>query len=277
MAGTTRSEIKNEAGALFRDGQLRPAIEACSARLRQTPGDHPARLLMAELLLLTGQLERADAILDTLTRLDPASAVSVAEFRQLLRAELARRQLDRDGRVPEFLSEPTPAMRAMLAARVALRAGDPAEAARRAAEAERLRPRVSGQLDDATFSDWRDADDLLAGVFELLTTTGKYFWVPTERVETIAFAAPRRPRDLAWRRAEVAVRGGPDGTVYLPAIYASEDPDLADTFRLGRMTEWRELGGSQDEGLVCGVGLRTFLAGEEARDMMGMTDLRFAP
>ena len=275
MPESNRSEIWDEAGALFRDGKLQPAIDACSVRLRQTPADLAARLLMAELLLLMGQLERADTVLDAVTRLEPSAAVTVAEFRQLLRAEIARRQLDRDGRVPEFLGEPTPAMRALLAARVALRAGDHAEAARRAAEAEQLRPRVSGQLENATFNDWRDADDLLAGVFELLTTTGKFFWVPTERVETIEFAAPRRPRDLAWRRADVSVRGGPDGTVYLPAIYQSDDPDLADTFRLGRATEWRELDGS-GEGLVRGVGLRTFLAGEEARDIMGLTTVRFA-
>jgi len=275
MPEKNRSEIRDEAGALFRDGKLQPAINACSVRLRQAPADLAARLLMAELLLLMGQLERADTVLDAVTRLEPSAAITVAEFRQLLRAEIARLQLDRDGRVPEFLGEPTPAMRAMLAARVALRAGDHAEAARRAAEAEQLRPRVSGQLENATFHDWRDADDLLAGVFELLTTTGKYFWVPTERVETIEFAAPRRPRDLAWRRADVSVRGGPDGTVYLPAIYQSDDPDLADTFRLGRATEWREQDGGGD-GLVRGVGLRTFLAGEEARDIMGLTTVRFA-
>lgn len=276
MPETNRSEIREEAGALLRNGKLRPAIDVCSARLRQTPGDLAARLLLAELLLLMGNLDRADTTLNVVSRLDPTAAVTVAEFRQLLRADVSRRQLDRDARVPEFLGEPTPAMRALLAARVALRAGDHREAALRAVEAEQQRPRVSGQLENAAFDDWRDADDLLAGVFEILTTTGKYFWIPTERVETIEFAAPRRPRDLAWRRANVSVREGPDGTVYLPAIYASDDPALADALRLGRATEWRAQDGRDEEDLVRGVGLRTFLAGEEARDIMGLTTVRFA-
>ena len=270
------SHHEDEAGALLRDGKIRSAIDACSARLRSKPDDLSARLLLAELLLLAGGLDRADAILDPATRMEPAVAVAVAEFRQLLRAEIARQQLDRGGRVPEFLGEPTPALRALLGARVALRAGNHAEAARYAAEAERQRPRVPGRAGDTEFDDWRDVDDLCAGAFEILTTTGKYFWVPTERVTSVEFVAPRRPRDLVWRRANVSVLEGPDGTVYLPAVYASEDPDLADSFRLGRVTEWREQVGGEDTNLVRGVGLRTFLAGDEAYDIMGLTTLSFA-
>jgi type VI secretion system protein ImpE len=275
MSETQSSHHLDEAGALLRDGKIKPALDACSARLRSTPDDLSTRLLLAELLLLAGSLDRADAILDPATRMEPAVAVTVAEFRQLLRAEIARQELDRSGRVPEFLDAPTPALRALLAARVALRAGNHAEAARYATEAERQRPRVPGRAGNTEFDDWRDADDLCAGAFEILTTTGKYFWVPTERVTSVEFVPPRRPRDLVWRRANVSVSEGPDGVVYLPAVYASDDPGLADQFRLGRVTEWREPVGGEDTGLVRGVGLRTFLAGEEAYDIMGLTTVSF--
>jgi len=276
MLEAQSSDNQDVVGALFRDGKLSPAIDVCSTRLRAMPNDLGARLLLAELLLLVGNLDRADTILDAAIRIEPQVAVTVAEFRQLLRAEIARRQLDSTGRIPEFLGEPTPALRALLAARVALRAGDHVEAARCSAEAEQLRPRVTGKLGDAPFDDWRDVDDLCSGVFEILTTTGKYYWIPTERVASIEFVVPRRPRDLAWRPANVSVLEGPDGTVYLPALYASDDPDLADTFRLGRATAWREQDGSEGESLVRGVGLRTFLAGDEAYDIMGLTTLSFA-
>jgi type VI secretion system protein ImpE len=275
MLETESSDHQDEVGAMFRQGKIGLAIEACSAKLRSNPGDLGARLLLAELLLLAGNLERADTILDAATRMEPTVAVTVAEFRQLLRADIARRQLDSTGRMPEFLGEPTPTLRALLAARVALRAGDSTEAARCAGEAERQRPRVPGRLGDSEFDDWRDVDDLCTGVFEILTTTGKYYWIPTERVESVEFVTPQRPRDLAWRRANVSVFEGPDGTVYLPAIYTSEDPDLADTMRLGRATEWRELNSGVGDSLVRGVGLRTFLAGDEAHDIMGLTTLSF--
>ena len=88
------------------------------------------------------------------------------------------------------------------------------------------------------FYDFRDVDDLYAGFFEILTTTGKYFWIPTERVASLEFHPPRRPRDLAWRRATISVTDGPDGEVYLPAIYDCAEPDLADDLRLGQATDW---------------------------------------
>jgi type VI secretion system protein ImpE len=269
-------ETQTTAGALFRARRLDAAIAAANAEVRRRPSDLGARVLLAELLLFDGNLDRADVILDAAAQADPTAAVVVAEFRQLLRAEVARRQLQREGRVPEFLGEPTAALRAALAAQVALRAGEAAQAARHAAEAEAARPRVAGTLDlgdgAIAFDDFRDADDLYAGFFEVLTTTGRYFWIPTERVASLAFHAPRRPRDLAWRRATIAVEDGPDGEVYLPAIYDSRRSDLADDCRLGHSTDWIE----EADAPVRGVGQRVFLAGEEARGIMELRELRFA-
>ena len=166
-------------------------------------------MLLGELLAFAGNLERADVVLDAASAIDPSTALVVAEFRQLIRADMARRQLFRDGRVPEFLTDPTETQRLQLAALVALRAGDLAEAARQAQAAEAARPRTPGKHGDAAFDDMRDADDLLAGSFEVLTTTGKYFWIPTERVQSAGVPcaeAPARPAvaarlDVGRRRA----------------------------------------------------------------------------
>jgi type VI secretion system protein ImpE len=264
-------ETRETAADLFRAGRLDAAITAANADVRNNPADLGCRILLAELLLFASNIERADVILDASARIDPTAAVAVAEFRQLLRAESARRQHRSDGRVPDFIGEPTPALRSMLAALVALRAGDRDEAARCAAEAEVLRPHVPGHAGDAPFDDFRDADDLGAGFFEVLTTTGKYYWIPTERVISIDFHAPRRPRDLAWRRASVSVADGPDGDVYFPVVYQSDRSDVADELRLGRTTDWV----GPEDGLVLGLGQRVFLVGDEARNIMELTMLRF--
>jgi type VI secretion system protein ImpE len=265
------SETAESAGALFRAGRLDAAIAAANAGVRNSPADLGNRLLLAELLLFARNIERADVILDAAARIDPTAAVAAAEFRQLLRAETARRQHRGEGRVPEFIGEPTPALRAALAAIVALRAGDRDEAACRAAQAERLRPRVPGRAGAVPFDDFRDADDLGAGFFEVLTTTGRCFWIPTERVISIEFHPPRRPRDLCWRRGSVAVADGPDGDVYFPAIYDTDRPEIDDALRLGRNTDWV----GPPDGLVLGVGQRVFLVGDEARNIMDLTTLRF--
>jgi type VI secretion system protein ImpE len=260
------SETGATAGDLFRAGKLTDAVAAASGAVRKAPGELSPRVLLAELLLFAGNLERADVILDAASLIDPQAAVVVAEFRQLLRAETARRQLRRDGRLPGFLGAPTEALAATLEAYVALRAGDAAATATLAAKAEQLRPRVAGTADATAFDDFRDADDLTAGFFEVLTSTGKYFWIPTERIEQIQFHPPKRPRDLCWRRVSMSVRGGPDGDVYLPAIYGDDDPARADDYRLGRATDWVRTG----DGPVRGVGQRMFLAGE---DMISIMDL----
>ncbi len=270
-------ETQQTAGALFRAGNLDAAIEAANAEVRRKPGDLGGRVLLAELLMFAGNLERADTILDAASQADPSAAIVVAEFRQLLRADLARRQFARDG------ARPRVSRRADRA--VARRLGGAGGAARRrcrtkprarAAEAEALRPRVPGSLKreggEVAFDDFRDVDDLCAGFFEVLTTNGKYFWVPTERVASIQFHPPLRPRDLVWRRATISVNRGPDGEVYIPAIYDSADPDLPDNYRLGHGTDWTD----DQAGPVRGIGQRVFLAGDDAYPIMEIAELSFA-
>lgn len=260
----------NSAAELFRAGDLAGAIAAAQAVVRKAPSDLDTRVLLAELLLLSGNLERADVLLDAASTIDPTTAVVVAEFRQLIRADMARRQLFRDGRMPEFLADPTEVQRLQLQALVALRANDPAEAARCAAAAEEARPAIPGVHGGKAFDDMRDADDLLAGTFEVLTTTGKYFWIPAERVVTAEFHPPKRPRDLMWRRVSMTVADGPDGDVYMPAIYGGTDP-VNDAQKLGRETDWTD----PDAGPVRGIGQRVFLMGEDDVAVMDLGDLRF--
>jgi type VI secretion system protein ImpE len=259
---------------LFRQGALTKAVEAANAAVRGASTDPAARVLLAELLVFAGNLERADVILDACGDIDPGLAVVVAEFRQLVRGEMARRQLFRDGRVPEFLGEPTEAQRAALAGLVALRGGDAEGAGAQAEAAEAARGVVRGRAGDAAFDDLRDADDLLAPTMEAITTTGKYYWLPMSRVLSVEFHPPKRPRDLYWRRASVSVAGGPDGDVYVPAIYPVEgiEPGLVtDALRLGRATDWVTLG----DGPTRGIGAVTWLVGEEARTVLELGSLVF--
>lgn len=265
-----------EPGRLFREGNLAGALTAANAAVRRAPTDIGARVLLAELLAFSGNIERADVVLDACGDLDPTAAIVVAEFRQLLRGELARRQLFSDGRVPEFLGEPTAAQRSSLAAIVALRNGDVSEAARLAAEAEEARPHPKGTAGGTAFTDMRDADDLLASCFEVITTTGKYFWIPPERVLLLEFHAAKRPRDLFWRRATMQVADGPDGDVYLPAIYPPTTMETAtamtDALKLGRATDWHQAGSN---GPTLGLGAVTILVGEDTLTWLEMDKVAF--
>jgi type VI secretion system protein ImpE len=271
----TAAADPSEAGRLFREGNLADALTAANAAVRRAPTDIGARVLLAELLAFSGNIDRADVVLDACADLDPTAAIVVAEFRQLLRGELARRQLFSDGRVPEFLGEPTAAQRSSLSAIVALRNGDLPEAAKLAGQAEEARVHPAGTAGGTAFNDMRDADDLLASCFEVITTTGKYFWIPPERVLLLEFHKAKRPRDLFWRRATMQVADGPDGEVYLPALYPPTTGTAAamtDALRLGRATDWHQAG---DGGPTLGLGAVTILVGEEALTWLEMDKVDF--
>ena len=108
-------------------------------------------------------------------------------------------------------STPTPFLQLHLQAVIACREQRLADAAALVAQAEEQRVHVRGTCNDQAFEDLRDLDDLTAGFFEVLTSTGKYYWIPMEAVELIEFRPPERPRDLLWRRAHMIVADGPDG------------------------------------------------------------------
>jgi type VI secretion system protein ImpE len=255
---------------LYRAGKLGDAIAAMNEEVKKNPLDTARRGFLAELLCAAGNFERADKMLEALGVQEPLAVPTIALFRQCIRAEQARQQLWTDGRVPDLLGDATPVVRLLLEAVVATREGRAADALRLVAEAEEVRPKPKGTCDGKPFDDFRDLDDMTSAVFEVLTSTGKYFWIPVDRVESVEFRAPARPRDLLWRRAHMIVKDGPDGEVYVPAVYAGI-AEADESARLGRSTDWR--GG--DTSPVRGVGQRTLLVGEEARPILEITNLVF--
>jgi type VI secretion system protein ImpE len=261
-----------QAAELYEQGKLAEAIAAAAEEVRGRPGDAGRRAFLAELLLFTGDWERADRHLDALGELETKMLMTVNLLRHLVRAEQARQQLFTDGRVPEFLAAPPPWLRDHLQAVVCLRAGQPDEAARLLAGAAASRPRLAGTCDGRPFDDCRDTDDVTACLFEVLTSTGKYYWVPMASVESLDLHPPQRPRDLLWRRARMIVRGGPDGEVYLPALYPGAPAEADDDLRLGRKTEWR--GG--DGAPVRGAGQRVLEAGGADVAFLEIRQMAFA-
>jgi type VI secretion system protein ImpE len=256
---------------LFTAGDLSAAVAALSDQVKHNPTNQESRGLLAELLCLAGDLERADKQLEVLSNQDPGAALALAMFRQVIRAELARSEFYKEGRLPEFLGVPTPLLKKHLEASILLREGNGDQAAQLLAEAEEERQHRMGTCNDAAFDDFRDLDDLSACFLEVLTTTGKYFWIPIEDVGSIEFRPPERPRDLLWRRALLDIPDGPEGEVFIPAIYADPKGLGTDQTRLGRMTDWIPNDGAP----VLGVGQRTYLVGETALPIMELETVIF--
>jgi len=263
--------MSNEIKSLLDADQLDEAISVMNGMVRAKPNDIDCRANLVELLCYAGNLERADRLLDAISDLDPSAAVGVALFRQLVRAEQARIQFYNEGRLPEFVSKPDALCELELRAAVLMREGDGKEAAALIEERDSLRPPAPGTADGEAFDDFRDLDDISASHLEVLSSTGKYFWAPISSVIDLKFRPPERRRDLIWRRAGLSLSEGPDGEIFIPAIYSAKDSAVA--HRLGHITDY--LGG--DDTPVRGLGLRSFLVGEDSRTILELGSVKFAP
>jgi len=248
----------------YKAGKLADAITAALEQVRNSPNDSGKRLFLAELCCFSGDLERADKQLDVLFKPEAPDVVQLTLFRQLIRGELARREVFTQGRVPEFLTKPADALKLRLEALIRLRENKKAEAAELIARAEEQRPPVTGTCDGAAFDDFRDLDDLVAPVLEVITANGNYYWVPLEAIELLEFHKPERARDLYWRPAHLIVKDGPDGVVYVPALYFGTHTAADESIKLGRGTTW--LGGETEP--YRGQGLREFLVGDGSKSIL---------
>ncbi|MDH5545254.1 MAG: tetratricopeptide repeat protein [Gammaproteobacteria bacterium] len=253
-------------------GQLREAIHEATRMVRESPFDLDARSLLVECLILACEYERADKQLDTIVHQHPESMGGVSLLRQLIRAEMARKDFYEKGRVPEFVDQPQDNVQQMLRASIFLREGELPSASEVFNKLEETRQQRSGSCNGSSFEDFRDLDDRLGTVFEVLTTTGKYYWIPTNSIKKIEFRKAENLLDIKWRRAYVETTDDNlQGEVYIPGTYYSDIETTHDVAKLGRTTDW--VGG--ENGPACGIGQKMFLVGEEAKTIMELETLSF--
>jgi type VI secretion system protein ImpE len=257
---------------LYTNGNVTGAIDAALRQVKSAPMDAGARLLACDLLCIDGQFDRADRQLDVLADQDSQLAPWVAVYRQLIRAAVCRDDVFRAGRAPEFFEGPTEELLLHARAVMALRDGATQEAGGLLGEAEARRSPVSGTCDGAHFADLRDVDDVTASFLEVLTTTGKYYWIEWNRIEHIEFQPPQLLRDMLWRPAEISFRGGPEARIYVPVLYADSDRSEHADVRLGRKTDWIETA----SGPTRGIGQRMLLIGDEARALLEIGVIAFS-
>ena len=248
-----------DARALLEEGRLAEAIEAVTREVKARPSDETRRMFLFELLLFAGEWERALKQLDVVAGRDAQSELGAQVYRNNVGAMRARERLWSDGLAPHFLSEPPAEIDLHLAAIDELRAGRRAEARRRLSEAAERRKPVAGRVNGRAFSDWRDADDTLSPVLELIISD-KYAWLPFSQLARIEVEPPRRLRDLVWCPARVVTREGMIGQMFIPALYEGSCAHADEGVKLGRVTRWEA---EDDGGPPRAVGLRLFLADDE--------------
>lgn len=254
------------ASDLYQAGRLRDALHAQLQAVKGDPVDPAKRIFLFELLLFTGDIDRARKHLEAADYNDIKMDSAKQEYRRLLDAEQARRLLFQTSREPGFLAEPPEHVRWRIEALTHLRENRLEAAAQLITRANEAIPQMTGTLNKKPFSGLRDADDVFGSVLEVMAQ-GRYFWVPLEQVAGLAMNPPKYPRDLFFFPARLSLRDGQEGEVYLPALYPFSHQASEEALQLGRATDWK----TPEIGPVQGLGARTFLIGE---DLSALADWR---
>ena len=256
---------------LFQSGQLSAALASATEAVRNQTSDIVARSQLSELLCFTGDLDRADKQLDAAMQIDAESAVGVSLLRHLIRSEKSRREVFSEGRVPEFLQQPTDAQQCRLKAVMNLRGGnfqDSADLVATALESESL---VSGDADGTPFEGMTDLDDVLGPTIEIYTATGKYYWLSAEQVVSIEFSPVEHLSDMLWRAAQIQTVGEISGRVHIPALYHGSHESDDERIRIGRATDWIQ----RHESLTSGAGQREWLLGDDVAAITSLKSVSF--
>lgn len=259
-----------KAKELLAQGNVAAAVQEATQQVRDHPADLTARLTLFELLCLTGELDRAEKQLDVLEQQREQKDLGAQVYRNCLKAERERRRVFAEGIEPHFLGEPPAYVDLHLQAICLVREGKIGQARQMLDQAEEERPALPGRLNGTAFEDFRDYDDFVAPILELVVHD-KYTWLPLEQLRQIEVTPPRQLRDMMWASARLLSLSGVEGEVMLPALYAGTSLHANDSVRLGRMTEWQKLG----EELYRAVGLRVFLVDGQEHSLFEMGNIEF--
>jgi type VI secretion system protein ImpE len=227
---------------LFRAGRLNEAVDALGAELRNNPTDAQRRTFLFELLCFAGNYERAEKQLDILAQRGADSAMGTLLYRSALHAEQTRQKMFLEGTLPTG-----PAPRS-----------------------------VSGTLNGTPFHSLSDADPRIGARLEIFAA-GQYTWIPLEQIASVRINPPKRLRDLLWAPAVVRTssdfRGVELGEVLVPALAPLSWAHDNDEVRLGRRTEWQEIGPDAQ----APIGQKLLLVDDQEFPLLELRELDIVP
>jgi type VI secretion system protein ImpE len=254
------------AQALFAAGDLAGCLTQLQNDVRRQPADGKLRVFLAQLLMVTGDWDRALTQLSVAAELDPGALPMLHAYSAAIQCERLRADVFRGTRSPLVLGEPVSWLAGFLQA-LSLEANGKAEqAASLRAEALDSAAAICGSLNGTSFEWIADADSRLGPILEVLLN-GAYYWVPIERISRIVTEAPADARDLVWLPAQITLTNGGETMGFLPTRYAGSESSTDDAIRLARKTEWRALAGDS----YAGLGQRVL---SSDRDEVGLLDVR---
>lgn len=260
----------NDAKLKLDNGDLKGAIESAINLVKTNPTDVAARIFLFELSCFSGDWDRAERQLEVVGHQDVNAMIGSKIYQQNLKAERDRMAYFTEGRKPETMTATPMQMTELVNANNRIREGNIDEARQILDGVEESRPAYSCTVNGEAISDIRDYNDLTMCIFEVIFKDS-YIWLPFDFVEKIEFYKPKSLRDLFWIQANVHLTNGTTGEMFFPALYAGSWKSDNDQVRLGRMTDWRDLGSD----LFTGEGMKLFWMDGKDRSILDLETIEF--
>ena len=257
-----------QAKEFVKSGQLSAAMGHVAQDIKAHPADLRLRSFLFELLCFSGEWSRADKQLDVIGHQNVESEIAVQAYRNAIRAEQDRRRVWREGMQPHFFVEPPQYVDLQLRALRELQARDGGAWMELYATAKAQWPQLKGKLNGRDFSEFRDCHDLLGPVLEVIVRD-QYAWLPLEHVTRIDMDAPKRLRDSIWVPAHIETVDGTVGQMFIPALYALSSEHQSEEIKLGRITDWQDVGDNVFEG----IGLRMFFSDDSEHPILDIRNM----
>jgi type VI secretion system protein ImpE len=232
----------------FRSGDLRGCLTELQNEVRARPADAKLRTFLAQLLILTGEWDRALNQLQVAGELDAAALPMKHTYTAAIQCECLRAGVFGGQRSPLVFGDPEPWI-AMLLESLKLSGqgrADEAQALRTRALEEA--PTTAGTINGTAFEWVADADSRVGPVLEVLLN-GAYYWIPFSRISRIQFEPPTDARDLVWLPAQFTWSNAGEALGLVPVRYPGSEKSADDAIRMSRKTEWRPLAAEAFAGL----------------------------
>ncbi len=261
-----------DAKELINTGNLSEARSQLIGNVKNSPGDTASRTLLVQVLFYCGEWDKATQHLDTIGGLDIKSEIGVQVYKNLVTAEKARLEVADLKRRPEFLPEIPPYAEQIFLARELLAANKHEEAAENFKQAGSRLSTLTGTVNGEKFSGISNTDAYLGPFLEAIVHE-RYVWIPFEAIRELIISSPKTLLDLLWIDAQITCWDGLTLNCFLPVLYPKTFQHKDDRLKLGRMTDWIDLG----NGFHQGIGQHVLEIGEKEMALLEIQEIQFKP
>lgn len=255
---------------LIKGGKLSEARESLVSRIKAAPGDTKARTLLFQVLAYLGEWDKVEKHLEILITQSPETATGVMVYHNLVAAEKIRAKVAAGQQTPDFMTDPPSFLNSLLEARRLLAAGDAATASSLLDLVAEQIPELSGQSDSEVFSGFSECDATLTGIMEVFVHD-RYIWFPLDSIRELSVQQPKTLLETIWAPGRIVTWNGLTTDCFLPVLYPDSSANENDQIRMGRMTDWIDLG----NGNYRGVGQHLFQVGDLEKSLLELGEITF--